>query len=624
MPNTLPRPRRLRVNTSTRIRCSPDFSSSPAYEPAAVGGSERFSGVSPHLFGATSSVVKQTRRAAFYLPALLLLGIFLLQGIFFIRANSQTVDEAVHLAAGFSYLATGDFRLDDEHPPLIKLLQALPLFVAYDLSFPDPQHWDDRGDFSLGLEFLYGSALSAERMLRLSRLVNLSLGALLIALIGCWSYRLWGDGAALLAMSLASLEPNLVAHSSLVTTDVGVALLMFLCVYLLWEHIARPRSVLLVGTGVAAGLALAAKYSALLLAPIVALIIAAITAAGGRSLRLLPMNAMPIRPIQKISHALILFAVLFLLSLLVIPSLYFFHGLQPWLAGLERFRSLAEAGRPAFYFGEYSYQGWWSYYFGAFIIKTPIGTLLLILASMLMYRRGYPLGRREAIFLLVPVVIFFLAMTQSKVNIGLRHILPVYPFLFVLAGRLATVTFRRRWVKPVMLVAPLIFTAVSALSTAPHQLAYFNELVGGSGQGYRYLSDSNLDWGQDLKAVKAYMEKERLPMIYLSYFGTAPPAYYDIRYQYVPGTWPLEWPPPRDRVSDTASRKILAISVYNLQDVSNAYAPLFRWLWRRQPVAKIGYSIFIYDLTDDPEGLSLLRETYARAGIREPDMNQHP
>jgi len=216
------------------------------------------------------------------------------------------------------------------------------------------------------------------------------------------------------------------------------------------------------------------------------------------------------------------------------------------------------------------------------------------------------------------VIVIFVLTSQSKVNIGLRHILSVYPFLFVLASRLATVRFRRRWLVPLLVGAPLVMTAVSAIRIAPHQLAYFNELVGGPDQGYRYLSDSNLDWGQDLKGVKAYMDKENLSIIYLSYFGTAPPEYYGIRYQYVPGNWPLEWPRPRDKVLDNVPRKILAISVTNLQDVGNPYDPLFRWLWTRRPIAKIGYSIFVYDLSNDREALTKLEQTYAKAGIKLP------
>jgi hypothetical protein len=307
-----------------------------------------------------------------------------------------------------------------------------------------------------------------------------------------------------------------------------------------------------------------------------------------------------------------------LFAVSIIPFAYFIQGLDPWLFGLRRFMTLAQEGQPAYFLGEYSYQGWWYYFVMAFLIKTPLGSLILIGASLVFYRAGSPLGARAAAFLLVPVMVIFVATSQSQVNIGLRHILAVYPFLFVLAARAATIRLPRRWLAPILVGAPLLLTAISSLRIAPHQLAYFNELVGGPDQGYRYLSDSNLDWGQDLKGVKAYMEKEKLPIIYFSYFGTAPPSYYGIRYQYVPGTWPLEWPPPDDRVPAAAPRKMLAISVHNLQDVSTPHEPLFRWLWTRRPVAKIGYSIFVYDLTNDQDGLIRLEQTYAKAGLRLP------
>jgi hypothetical protein len=103
------------------------------------------------------------------------------------------------------------------------------------------------------------------------------------------------------------------------------------------------------------------------------------------------------------------------------------------------------------------------------------------------------------------------------------------------------------------------------------------------------------------------VDKGKLPIIYLSYFGTALPSYYRIRYQDVASKGTLG-PPPPEKVPADAPRKILAISVYNLQ--------LFRWLWARRPIAKIGYSIFVYDLTDDPEGLMRLEETYVKAGIQ--------
>ena len=544
--------------------------------------------------------------------------LFLIQGVFFIRANSPTYDEAAHLAAGYSYLAKRDFRINPENPPLNKIFLALPLFLGYRLPFnPDPQPWRDGRFFLIEQNFLYRSTIPADQMLALSRLPNLFLGGSLMTLIGWWSYRMWGGGAAILAMGLACFEPNVIAHSSLATTDIGVTLFIFLTIYFLWEYLNSPRWWLLAATSIATGMALLSKFLAILLIPMIGLIFAAFLLLTREECAFLPLRDSP-KPLTKILQAATALFLIVLPALSLIPIAYFFQGWQPWFFGLQRLLSLARGGQPAFFLGEHSYQGWWSYYMVAFLMKTPVGSLVLITASVFFYRAGRSLDRREAVFLLAPVLIIFLTTTQSKTNIGLRHVLPVYPFLFVLASRLATVRFSRRWVGQFLISIPVLVTAMSSLRIAPHQLAYFNELVGGPDQGYRYLGDSNLDWGQDLKGIKSYMEKENLPIIYLSYFGTAPPSYYGIRYQYVPGAWPLEWPPPADKVPPETPRKILAISVQNLQDVSTSYDPLFKWLWSRQPVAKIGYSIFIYDLSDDREGLMKLEETYMKVGIRPP------
>jgi hypothetical protein len=256
-----------------------------------------------------------------------------------------------------------------------------------------------------------------------------------------------------------------------------------------------------------------------------------------------------------------------------------------------------------------------SYFPVAFLIKTPLGSLLLVLASLLLFRRGQALTRRAAIFLLAPAAILVAAAMQGRINIGLRHILPVYPFLFVVASRLATLRFRDPLRRAMALGLPVAATALSSLHAAPHQLAYFNELVGGPGNGYRYLSDSNIDWGQDLKGVKEFMDRERLPMIYLSYFGNTPPAAYGIRYQYVPAFGHLERP-PADLLPPEAGREILAISVNSLQAVHFEDKNLFRWLYAKKPIEKIGYSIQVYDLTGDAEAHLRLAEVYVKAGPR--------
>ena len=549
---------------------------------------------------------------------LIFLLLFFVQGWFCIRANSPTYDEAKNLTAGYSHLIKKDFRLAPESPPLLKEFFALPLLVRYRLPFnPNPQYWRTGNDYLIGQDFLYGSILSADQMLALGRLPNLFIGTCLIALMGWWAYRLWGSRAVPLAMALGSLEPNLVAHSSLVTTDMGFTVFIFVTVYLLWEYLNLPKWWLLAATGFSTGMALISKFSAILLIPMTAVIIAASLLIDSE-LRLLPLRKNQYQTTHKLLQAAAVFCLILFFASLMIPPSYFFQGFQPWFFGLWRFLTVAQEGQASFFLGQYSYQGWWNYFAVAFLIKTSIGALILIAASLAFYHAGTPIGRRAALFLLVPVIVVFLVISRAKVNIGVRHILPVYPFLFVLASRVATIRFRRKWFAPLLIGTPLILTAISSVRIAPHQLAYFNEFVGGPDQGYRYLSDSNVDWGQDLKGVKAYMDKENLPIIYLSYFGTAPPSYYGIRYRYVPGAWALEWPPPLDKFPADADRKILAISVTNLQDVASPYDPLFRWLWFRRPIAKIGYSIFVYDLTDDQEGLTKLKESYVKAGITFP------
>ena len=556
---------------------------------------------------------------------LLILGVggclilFLIQGVSIVRYQAPTYDEAMHLAAGYSYLATGDFRLHRQQPPLIKILLAAPLFLGYRIPFEPPQElWRLRDDYQVGQAFVYGSSLPADRMLAPGRLSNLVLGTLLVGLIGWWADRLWGRLAGFVAIALATVEPNLVCHASLISTDIGSTLFMVLTLYLVWEAAACGSFWPWIATGLAAGLALVSKFSTVTLIPIVGVILASLLLFDGTlHAPSLLRHPTPLALRNRAIHAVMVPPLLCLPVLLVILAVYFFQGFSPWWSGLQLFLTQAAGGQPAFFLGEYSSDGWWSYFPVAFLIKTPIGSLLMIGASLLFCRAGTRFRRRDALCLLVPVALVLIIATQSRTNIGLRHVLPIYPFLFVLASRLVTVPLHRLWLMPALVTTALTVNAVSVLRVAPHQIAYFNELVGGPEGGHRYLSDSNLDWGQDLKGLKAFMAKEGLPIIYLAYFGSAQPAYYGIRYQYVPGTWPLAWPPPPDTVPADLPRKVLAISVFNLQEVVTYHAQLFAWLRALRPVARVGYSIQIYDLTGDVKSLLSLREVYRKMGLTE-------
>ncbi|MGH7265934.1 MAG: hypothetical protein ACREMB_13970, partial [Candidatus Rokuibacteriota bacterium] len=388
--------------------------------------------------------------------------------------------------------------------------------------------------------------------------------------------------------------------------DVGATLFIVATLYLVWECLASPSAWRWLAAGTTMGLALVSKYAAITLLPILGIILAGHVLFDGA-------RGSPLR--ARLRHAATGLALVCLAAMSVIPAAYFFQGFAPWWTGLRRFLALAAAGQASFFLGQYSYEGWWSYFPVAFLVKTPIGTLGLIAASLVLTRAGAPLRRREALVLFTPVAVVLAVAMHARTHIGLRHILAVYPFLFVLASRLVTVRLRPAWLTAALVTLALAGTALSTLRVAPHQLAYFNELVGGPEAGHRYLSDSNLDWGQDLEAVKTFMDEAGLPIIYLSYFGTAPPAYYGIRYQYVPGSWPLEWPLPPDLVPADLGRKILVISLFNLQEVQTHQAQLFAWLRDRKPVARIGYSIRVYDLTGDLDALLELSEVYRKTGL---------
>ena len=172
----------------------------------------------------------------------------------------------------------------------------------------------------------------------------------------------------------------------------------------------------------------------------------------------------------------------------------------------------------------------------------------------------------------------------SSIDIGYRNILPVLPLAFVYVSKVAKRVAAR--LTQAALAALCIWYVVGTMAIAPHYLAYFNELIGGADNGYRYLVDSNLDWGQDLKNLRRYMEAQGIPEVYLSYFGTADPSYYGIDFLPMP-----DHPPDPD-----APLAYYAISATSLQGVYAKGDGSSHWLTQYDPLDKVGYSIFVYRL----------------------------
>jgi Dolichyl-phosphate-mannose-protein mannosyltransferase len=552
------------------------------------------------------------RRAGVW--AVALLALLVVQGVVFITESSQTSDEAAHLCAGYSYLKTADFRLNPEHPPLIKELAALPL-LPLRLDFPWGPLWDQAEEWNIGRLFVHENRVPNDTLLFLARLPVLALSVLLGWCLFLWGRRLVGAAGALLALALYVLDPNVVAHSGLVTTDLGITLFIFLSVVAFWRWLESPSPRALLLFGMAVGGAFASKYTALWLPPILATIGGALLLRGDALpasvfARRAPSVGAPLPPLPRRAGVLLGAAgVVLVVAFAVLATVYGVVGLPAFLTGLERTLHHSAIGHRAYLAGMVSETGWWYYFLLAWLLKTPPGTILLVAASLAALAAGWRLRARDEIFLLAPILITVVITCFWKVNIGLRHLLPIYPFLYLSTGRLLMpVATRAGFVRLLersrraLVAAALVWTAFEALSIAPYHLAYFNLFAGGPANGHQWLLDSNLDWGQSARALRRYVRAQGLPMIYVAYNGNSDPWYYGVPYQYVPGSGNLKNAKERSaRVPDGVTRELLAVNVMVLHSLHFSDRTLYNWLLARRPIATPGYSYVVFDITGESE-----------------------
>jgi 4-amino-4-deoxy-L-arabinose transferase-like glycosyltransferase len=518
------------------------------------------------------------------------------------RMENQTWDEAVHLMAGYIYWKIGDFEVNWEHPPLGKLLAAVPLLAVEPRLPLEHELWRGRDFFSLAKIFLYRNRVQPDRLLLLGRLPIMALTLLLGAVLAAWTRRKFGPGVALFALLLYALDPNVIAHGRYVTTDLIAALLIF-CTAIAWAGFLETQKWRdLILAGMLLGLALSAKYSTLFL------------------VGLLPLTYLPQRP--RVRRFVLVCGALLGIGFLLLALAYWpetksaltgrkasfdqttypdtatgraliwvgeqFHvPSHAYVLGLDAVARTEKDGRPSYVLGNVSHNGFWYYFPVAFAVKTPTAVLALLAISVVVAVRRLVLGRLKGIprlwlaLMATPIVYFGLSM-WAGINIGLRHILPVYPFVFLLV---AASCWRRR-LAPV-LVALVAVQVYEHARIFPHYLAFFNSLAGGAENGPRYLVDSNIDWGQDVKKMKAYLDAQGAAGVCLSYFGMADLGYYGIH--------PLDVPFTDDPYGQSNMNCIAAVSVTLLQGV---YTPKERYKWLRdlEPAARIGYSIYAYDL----------------------------
>jgi hypothetical protein len=410
-------------------------------------------------------------------------------------------------------------------------------------------------------------------------------------------------------------DPNLLALSCVLTTDVGLTLFALLACYLLWEYTAAPSRGLLIAAGVALGLALGAKFSALA-------VVAGLGAAGFVHVLRGGTLALPGTPADTPRRrAAVEFAFrLGLIAILTLAATYGFIHFDQWGRGLKFQLTRADHGDGMLYLnGELSRTGWYHYFLVLLPLKLPLG---LMAAALLACCTGALCRAPRTAFLVVPPLVFFALASYSRVDLGVRVVLPVLPFLYVIAAGLirprsgsCPAQSAQRGRKPgaccrcagrALLGACVAWAAVSAARSDPHPLAYFNELAGGPRGGIRFVADSNLDWGQALPQLQHYLDTTGTGAVYLSYFGTDRPEAYGIRFQPLP-TYGRVGDPGGEVIPADAPRHVLVVSANNLLGIYLNDPDAFAWLRSRAPTAVLGGCLYVFDLTGDADAIKRVR-----------------
>ena len=563
------------------------------------------------------------------LAVLLLIFVFAV-GLSSIRNDSLTMDETAHLPAGYSYLTQKDMRLNPEHPPLLKDLAAFPLLFIKDIKFPaEIQAWqqDTNGQWDFGRYFLYEAGNPTEQMIFWGRFPMILVLILLGFYVFKWARELFGNCAGLLALFFFSFSPTLLAHGRLVTTDVGAAAGVFIATYYFIRALKNPTKKNIIIAGVVFGIAQLLKFSVILLVPFFGLLglVWWLTKSG------------KLWPTVKIG------LLVFLIGFALIWPVYQYHvwnypvekqlqdsqvylkdTVEPlksailWAADKPFLRAYAQyftglsmvfqrvaGGNTTYFLGEVSNLGWRDYFPIVYAIKAPLAFHLLTLiallyAAWLIKRQKIGQWTKDhfpEFAMLTFIFVYWAVSIEGNLNIGIRHLLPVFPLTFVLVSGMIAKLLKAPHLKLKysLLLLLILWQAFSVVSVYPHFIPYFNEAVGGPDQGYKYVVDSNLDWGQDLKRLKNWTEENNVEKIYIDYFGGSNPEYY-FKDEFLPW-WGTRNPEelPKD--------SYLAVSATFLQGGRGKKIPslegpegYYLWLNQYKPVAKIGYSIFVYKI----------------------------
>lgn len=539
--------------------------------------------------------------------AAMLLWVFFAQVALAARETSITLDEPLHIASGYACLVTGDFRLVEEHPPLLKMLQAAPLLWA-DPPLPDPRTlsgWSE-GNLITVAQQLIIPYRPLDPLVFATRVPTMLVGVLLGALIFRWTQDLIGKRRylPLLALGLYAFDPNMLAHAGIAATDLGAAAGIFAALYSFWRWLRHPSPRRTLIAALTLGLALGTKNTALMLGPIYAALLL------WECLRQRTWKPYIGQGALIATGAFLTLWAIYRFEFGPTPGLSFPIPAPSHLLPLLKLQQHMEGGHSAFLMGENYHHGNWRYFPVAFVLKTPLLTLLLLAvtgarAALTGIRAPHKMRQHAlqiAALVALPTFYFAISLTSS-INIGYRHLLPVLPFLYVMVGVNLKTNHRQPttdnalclmyYASRITFCGLLLIYAATTLALFPWYLAHFNVFAGGPDGGYRYLADSNLDWGHTWKALRRYIETEGITKFGLSQYTINDPHAYGLDYTPLP-PWPAAPAVLPQRFAPPPGT--YAISANQLQGLTVALPEMYDYFRKLEPTTRIGHAMFVYDV----------------------------
>lgn len=595
------------------------------------------------------------------LLAFLVLGAMAALMFFSAVGDSAIMDELAHIPAGYSYLTLRDYRLNPEHPPLVKDLAALPAiflkpnFPTYTKSWQD----DINGQWDQGRIFLYESGNDADQIMFWMRLPVMLLALFFGFIFFRWMKKRFGAKTAILTLAFYGFSPTFIAHSRFVTTDLAAALAFFIGIAYFVKFLETPTWKNAAIAGLVFGVAQLLKFSLVLLIPVYGVLLI---------LWVATQVQLDIRGRIRLLLALLgKTAVIGIVGVALIWGVYAYHvwsypverqfrdseltlvsfgiktlvNIDLWMIQQPILRPLAQyflgvlmvmqrvaGGNTTYFLGEVDSVGSAAYFPVMYLLKEPLAFhVISLIALAFVFKKIFEVEKKSLAKLLlwmrdhytevaswVFILFYWWWSVRSPLNIGVRHLLPIFPFIYALVAKGITrwldqtpysdphtwygvlKILRQIYIKAIpkylLLGVLLIWLISGTVASFPGFLSYYNELAGGTNNGYRYAVDSNYDWGQDLRRLKEFVEKNDIETIAVDYFGGGNPRYY-LGNKFNPW-WSAKGP----------ASGWFAISATFQMGAFGKTAPGFirkpedsyLWLQDYQPVAKAGESIFIYRL----------------------------